>query len=172
MIDIFIPVLQALCYHYPDQGIFLFLMGALSSQGSSSRDRKEEKISWKCSNYPEQGEFFPPSSLLAVVLQGMLKELSKRCLKMSFPRCPLNEKVKWEIKKKKKYRKYSFKYLLSFLESISLIFWPSHPLRAPCFGKSHASRDAASQAAINILHFQGSVSGFREVWLGCFSISL
>lgn len=68
--------------------------------------------------------------------------------------------------KKKKY-KNGFKYLLSFLESISLIFWPSHPLRAPSFRKSHSSWHAASQAA-NTLHFQGSVSGFRGVWLVIF----
>lgn len=116
-------------WDYPDQCIFLSLMGALSShgvpqQGQERGDGAGGKIGIILCR--EEGFFSPPLS--AVVLQLSLREAQYGCLTASFPTCSLNEKRK---KGKEKKLGNDFKYLLPFLESLCLTFWPSHPSWVP-----------------------------------------
>lgn len=180
MAEICILVPWVLCDHYPNQVIFLSLVGDFPIHLAPSMARKGEMESLGIQQLPFVGGDFSPL-LSAAVFQLSLRGIQYSCLTASFLRCRLNEKEKKKKLKttqkqtktpnktnkqkiptnnnKKPHQKQHNKKqppmgiisngcYLSLKGSV-LLSGQSVSLGAPYFGKSHASWDAASWAAVN-----------------------
>lgn len=124
-------------WDYPDQCIFLSLMGALSSQGVPQQGQERgDGAGGKIGIILCREEGFFPPPLSAVVLQLSLREARYGCLTASFPRCSLNEKRK---KGKEKSLGMISNICYPSLKAFVLLSGHPIPLGSPSFGKSHAS---------------------------------